>query len=63
MARLLAHFELELIGGPEGIRTPDLLNAMPSVTRPPRSTRVVFEFKPDSDYRRFVRQSPRKSSP
>ena len=50
-------------GGPEGIRTPDLLNAMHKVCGPPESTRVVFEFKPDSDYRRLVHQSPGKSSP
>jgi hypothetical protein len=50
-------------GGPDGIRTLDLLNAMLTVDRPLESTRVVFEFKPDSDNRRFVRQSPRKSTP
>ena len=50
-------------GGPEGIRTPDLLNAVPGDDGPAESTRVVFEFKPDSDYKRFVRQSPPKSSP
>ena len=32
-------------GGPEGIRTPDLLNAMPSVEGPRESSGVVFEFK------------------
>jgi hypothetical protein len=37
--------ELEKFGGPEGIRTPDLLNAMHKVDRPPESTRVVFEFR------------------
>ena len=28
----------------EGIRTPDLLNAIPTVDRPLESTRVAFEF-------------------
>jgi hypothetical protein len=34
-------------GGPEGSRTPDLLNAIQTVDRPPESTRVVFEFRTD----------------
>ena len=32
-------------GGPEGIRTPDLLNAIQRVGGPPESSRVVFEFR------------------
>ena len=55
-------FRIRKSGGPEGIRTPDLLNAMHTVDRPPASTRVVFEFKPDSDYRRSVHQSPPEST-
>jgi len=51
-----------LARGPEGIRTPDLLNAMLTVDGPPGSTGVVFEFRRDSKYRRLVRQSPPKST-
>jgi hypothetical protein len=35
---------IQNFGGPEGIRTPDLLNAMPSVAGPPEPTKVFFEF-------------------
>ena len=35
------HLVIQKYGGPEGIRTPDLLNAMQRVYRPPESARVV----------------------
>jgi len=52
----------EDIGGPEGIRTPELLNAMHAVDRAPESARVVFGFKPSCSDGRSVRQSPPESS-
>ena len=35
-------------GGPGGIRTPDLLNAMPAPDRPRECARIVLVFNPDS---------------
>jgi hypothetical protein len=49
---------VQKFGGPEGIRTPDLLNAMPTVDRPPESTRVVVEFKSALCPTRSVHQGP-----
>ena len=56
-------FRIQEFGGPEGIRTPDLLNAMPGADGPPESTNVVFELKPDSDYRRSVHRSSAEVQP
>jgi len=57
-----AQVRIQKSGGPdEGIRTLTFWNAMPSVEDASAPTGVVFEFKRDRDYRRFVRQSPRMS--
>jgi hypothetical protein len=56
----LAALNSKRIGGPGGSRTPDLLNAMPSLDRPRESARVVFVFKADSGTGRMVRQSTQR---
>jgi hypothetical protein len=44
------------IGGPGGIRTPDLLNAMPEPGRPPGYARFVLVFTSDDGDGRLVHQ-------